>query len=290
MPVRRAVLALLFVAAACGGSSDSQSLTTSPPATATAAGSAEAFAVIASSDMAVGRERLLLALAGPGNQRLGGPDVAVSVEVFPADVPGAVQEIDADWIWAVPGVSGLYRGSLEFDRAGTWVARVTAEGAVLTEVPFDVKEAPFTVAVGSPAPRSVTPIAAEVAALAEITTDPEPDPAFYALSVADAVGDGKPTVVIFSTPAFCQTAICGPTLDVVKSAAAGLEDVDFIHVEVYEGMTEPGFVPDPAHLSPAVIEWGLPSEPWVFVIDASGKVAARFEGVVAAEELLAALS
>ena len=36
-------------------------------------------------------------------------------------------------------------------------------------------------------------------------------------------------------------------------------------------------------------EWGLLSEPWLFVIGADGKVATRFEGLVADEELERAL-
>ena len=31
--------------------------------------------------------------------------------------------------------------------------------------------------------------------------------------------------------------------------------------------------------------WGLPSEPWVFLVDASGRLTAKFEGIVTFEEL-----
>ncbi len=49
---------------------------------------------------------------------------------------------------------------------------------------------------------------------------------------------------------------------------------------------------DPENLEvvPAVQEWGLTSEPWVFVVDALGNVAGRFEGVVDPEEIEAALA
>ena len=47
--------------------------------------------------------------------------------------------------------------------------------------------------------------------------------------------------------------------------------------------------PDNIALAPAVEEWGLPTEPWVFVVDAEGIVIARFEGLVAEEELAALL-
>jgi hypothetical protein len=40
---------------------------------------------------------------------------------------------------------------------------------------------------------------------------------------------------------------------------------------------------------PAIGEWGLQTEPWVFVVDSNGVVAARFEGTVGSDELAAAL-
>ena len=33
-------------------------------------------------------------------------------------------------------------------------------------------------------------------------------------------------------------------------------------------------------------EWGIRTEPWVFVVDADGRLAARFEGVVTEDELV----
>lgn len=278
--MRRLILAFLLLAAACGGSDSSTTTSTTPGDSLE-----EAFAVVASSDLALGSERILVAVAGPNNQRLGAPDLEASLEAFPADAPDEVQSIPMSWVWAVPDVSGLYRGVVDFDRAGAWTTRLTIGGNVLSDTLVVVTDLPATVAVGSAAPASVTPTAADVTDLAEITTDPDPEPELYDLSVSDAISNGRPTVVVFSTPAFCQTAICGPTLDVVKEAAAVISGVDFVHVEVYEGMTEPGFVPDPAHLSPAVVEWGLPSEPWLFVVDGDGVVSARFEGVITVGEL-----
>ena len=38
------------------------------------------------------------------------------------------------------------------------------------------------------------------------------------------------------------------------------------------------------------LNWNLPTEPWVFVIDEEGKVAARFEGLVYSEELESAIT
>ena len=56
----------------------------------------------------------------------------------------------------------------------------------------------------------------------------------------------------------------------------------FIHAEIYKDN-------NPEHgVAPWVTEWGLVSEPWVFVVDATGTVTAKFEGAVTADELEAA--
>jgi hypothetical protein len=105
----------------------------------------------------------------------------------------------------------------------------------------------------------------------------------------ELLDNGRPTVVLFATPAFCTSAACGPLLDQTKALASTHPDADFIHIEVYQGFNEPGFAPDGDHLVPAVVEFGLPSEPWIFVMDETGVVIARIEGVLAEGELDALL-
>ncbi len=39
---------------------------------------------------------------------------------------------------------------------------------------------------------------------------------------------------------------------------------------------------------PATVEWGLPTEPYIFVVGADGLVKAKFEGIASQEELAAA--
>jgi hypothetical protein len=110
----------------------------------------------------------------------------------------------------------------------------------------------------------------------------------YEVSADDAVTNGTPAVIVFATPAFCQTAVCGPMLDQVKELRSTSDGaLDWVHVEVYELEDV-----DPNDLTPvpAALEWGLPSEPWVFVVDADGVVTHRFEGVVSEGELTAAVA
>ena len=68
-----------------------------------------------------------------------------------------------------------------------------------------------------------------------VSTDPHPDPDFYELTVKEALAAKQPFVLVFATPAFCQSAQCGPTLDRVKAVAADAPDnVRFINVEPYQ--------------------------------------------------------
>ena len=69
-------------------------------------------------------------------------------------------------------------------------------------------------------------------------------------------------------------------LDVQKRMAG--TPMRFIHAEIYkDNNPEQG-------VAQWVSEWGLVSEPWVFVVDANGNVTAKYEGAVTADELEAA--
>ena len=90
-----------------------------------------------------------------------------------------------------------------------------------------------------------------------------------------------PFVVSFSTPKYCTTRTCGPVTDVVSEVRRRHEGegVRFMHVEIYEDN-------DPTKgTNEWVNEWGLPSEPWVFLVGPDGRVRERFEGTVSVREL-----
>jgi hypothetical protein len=112
------------------------------------------------------------------------------------------------------------------------------------------------------------------------------------MTVADAVTSGVPSVIAIATPAFCESQICGPTkafFDDLYSEYS--DDANFVHVEpfqvqpVRDGECETLY----ACRNPIIDEWDLQSEPWVFIVDADGNIAAKFDGLVTYEEMADAL-
>ncbi len=265
--VRRLLILALAVAACLGSAQD-------PP-----------IALVANSDLAVGPQRLLLSLRSLDTaESLDEPDRGVTVEIYTPTGELASSQA-AEFLWIVEDVRGLYTTTYTFPEPGIWTVRMLASDLPVTEpTPIQVQPDALTPDVGDEAPPSETPTLADTP-LELLTTDFEPDESFYGSSVAEAVASGSPSVIVFATPAFCESAACGPALDVVKSVSGEFPEVNFVHVEVFD-LTR---VPDELVPVPAVDEWRLPSEPWVFIADASGRIAARFEGVVSAQEIRAAL-
>jgi hypothetical protein len=136
--------------------------------------------------------------------------------------------------------------------------------------------------VGDPAIASETPtIASTGGDLSKLTTRTPPDESLLEHSIAGSLAAKAPFVVTFSTPKFCSSRTCGPAVDVVEEVARRFEgaDVRFIHVEVYEGN-------DPAKgYNRWMQDWGLTTEPWTFLVDRTGTIVERYEGVVSVNEL-----
>ena len=206
-----------------------------------------------------------------------------------------VRAVDAVTWRSWPFSGGAYTFLAEFDAAGTWEISVTLDeqGEEVTgTAAIQVREEPLAPGVGSPAPRVPTKTASSVEEVREISSDPDPRPEFYRVSLDEVIGSGTPVAVTFSTPAFCQTKVCGPQLDVLSELQAEYSDRShFVHVEIWDNprvMLEEGEL-GLGVLSPIVGDWGLPTEPWTFLIDGDGQVFARFEAFATREELASAM-
>lgn len=239
----------------------------------------------ASTDSALGDDRLLFAVHEIGGTRRGSPDEVVEVVASPLDDPTTQLTATATFAPIIPGSVGLYVVALPFSRAGTW----QIEFSISTGEPTDlflveIQETPRSLAVGEAAPVLVTPTLGDTA-IEDLTTDSDPLDSMYEVSLDSALTNGNKTVVIFATPAYCTSAACGPMLDQTKAMVEDFPDVNFLHIEVYEGFRETGFAPDEQHLAPSVLAFRLQSEPWVFVMDEWGVVIGRLDGVLAEGEI-----
>jgi hypothetical protein len=179
----------------------------------------------------------------------------------------------------------VYVADVPFDDPGRYqVLGVvsTGEGLVAaTSVgpPMTVSKDSPVPEVGEEAPRVSTPTVASVGgAVEEIDTRVPTAPELHDTDFADVVGK-EPAVLLFATPALCASRVCGPVVDVALQVQAEREDVEFIHMEIYEdNEVEAGF-------REQLRAFNLPTEPWLFTVDSEGKVAARIEGAFSAGEL-----
>ena len=265
---RLALLITAIVLTSCGGGSGNLAIVGSSPAT-----------------IGLGPQRVVMAEVDPESSAfVGGPGEDVTVTF--AGPSGAAQTVPAEWVWSIEEVRGFLIARPDFDEPGSWTAAITSPRGTTGETTFSVSADIPIPEVGEPVPQSETRTSPEFE-LQSITTDPDPEPSFYEMTVAEAISNGTPALIVFATPAFCQTAVCGPTMEIVKETVAGRSGFDVVHVEIFENVDSEG----EGRLIevPAVIEWGLPSEPWIYVVDADGIATARFEGAVSPEELGAAL-
>lgn len=270
MRLARLLLGLAVLVGACGGGVQPLALVASSP------GSLE-----------VGEQRVLVGLMDPETQALlASPDVAATATLHGPDGE-TMSDVPLEFVWAIPDSRGLYRASVDFPSPGTWEISVSADGYASTEpTALTVSDDTAMPQVGDTPP--AIPTRTAETDLARISTDPDPDPAFYRLSLDQALTDDRPTVVVFATPAFCTSQTCGPVLDGVKQVALSHPEVDFVHVEVYENLDADSF--EDLVVVEAVEAWALPSEPWVFLTDSEGVITARFEGTIDPAELEVALS
>jgi hypothetical protein len=302
-----ATLPCLFAIAACAPVAP-----TAPTPTATSAGypgwpngpeaNAQMVPLLVSSELLPGPNRFLFVLTDAHNALITAPDLGTTLRFFDlvADPATPTVETTGTFIWTVPDQIGLYHAAVDFGRAGPWGVEIVAAKAgnpdLTVRARFDVRATGKTPTLGARVPASDTPTATTAADIASISTDSKPDPDFYRASVKADLAAGRPFVLVFATPLFCASRACGPTLDTVKSVAGPYKDhIDFIHVEPYKLRQTPnGLQPDAGadgfpQAVPAALDWGLPTEPWVFVVRADGTLAAKFEGAVGADELRQAM-
>ena len=203
---------------------------------------------------------------------------------------------------------GFYPYQATFDSPGSYQVQVTLDGTPRT-VAFDVVAAADSPLVqpGAAMVPVETPTVADHHGVEPICTRPSGTCPFHTMTLTQALASGRPTLLLVSTPKFCQIGVCGPVLELVTEVAPKYPGVQVIHAEVYTNAeavlaktnstatgsgqpAAPAQAVDSATLAPVVDAYGLSYEPALFVSDASGHVVERLDNIFDRAEIAAAFA
>jgi hypothetical protein len=296
--------ALVGLLAACGGGSSGKE---SSPATQkgaqlppwvkealTAKTGPDVAATMGSEDFAVGDNRLVFLVVRENGALVQIPTATVEYALEGGQPRiakavlqplGAHEHADEDAPPDHLDVTDVYVAHVQAPKPGRyWFVADPAGESIQAVGTLEVQKRSVSPALGAKAPASDNPTLA-TAPVKEITTAHPPDTELLRYSIADSIQAHVPFVVVFATPEFCVSRVCGPTVEVVESVAKKFarSGVRFIHVEIYtDNDPKKGF-------NRWVQEWNLPTEPWVFLVDGNGVIRGKFEGAVSVDELESAV-
>jgi hypothetical protein len=195
-------------------------------------------------------------------------------------------------------VAGVYvTPEVTFQEPGVWNAQVTTSvdgGAPITlDAAFTVYPEHLIPAVGDDALRTknLTMDSKGVPAVAIDSRAQDgaevPDPQLHDATIADAIREGRPALVQFATPVYCQSQFCGPTVEAQQALEREYGDVaEFIHVEIWRDYEQ-------STVNQAAADWllreGNLTEPWLFLIDADGVIVERWGPLFDLDDVRASL-
>ncbi len=185
---------------------------------------------------------------------------------------------------------GVYEAEgVRFDRPGYWQVDVTADvadvGKQRARVAFEVRDRPLLPAPGQPALRTEN-LTLESKGVPRgaidsraVTDGTIPDPELHRWTIARALREHRPVLVVFATPVYCVSQFCGPVTDAVDALWRRFKDrAVFIHVEIWRDYNA-----QPQELNKAAADWllrnGDLTEPWLYLIGADGTIVDRWSSL-----------
>ncbi|MFQ5399512.1 MAG: TlpA family protein disulfide reductase [Anaerolineae bacterium] len=246
--------------------------------------------VVVPSELVVGPNRFAVGLFAPSGEMIHDAQVHFHYyDLSNVENPVLESEADAAPLQTPDGRTTIFTQEREFNREGTWGVEVQAifpDGtAALQRIAVDVTADSISITPGEKAPAITTPTAADVDGdLSLLTSALEPNPAFYEMSLTEALANARPTVFLLATPAFCQTRFCGPAYEMTGELETKYGDeFNFVHVEVFTGLPNPA--ENEWEQAPVMAAFGLNTEPWIYLIDRDGTVVYRAEGMFTTAEV-----
>lgn len=195
---------------------------------------------------------------------------------------------------------GVYEADdVIFDRAGVWAVEVTAEipgsGPQQLQAAFTVDADPTLLVPGDEALRTKNLTMASTGAPPEAIDSraqdgaPVPDPELHRWTIARAIAERRPALVLFATPLYCTSQFCGPSVDgLAELAKAHPDKAVYIHVEIWRDYQH-------SVINRAAADWLWPdrskdfTEPWLFLIGSDGTVLDRWSPLFDPDEVAAEL-
>lgn len=311
MPTRRFLLGMLVVLIGATGCSSGNSGKTTDSACAGSTPPNDVSAQVASVDLYTGTAQRVLVgieqvqssgttllsygsiktcMTGPGNHEIDAKSSYLGATGTNQGSPGQ-QPAFTD-----PGTSrGVYQAeSIDFTQAGVWNMAISADisglGQTLLSTKFLVGSGPVLPAPGQRAIPSKNLTMGSIghggvtAAMVDsraINGHKVPDPSLHQWTIAQAMAEHKPILVVFATPTYCISQFCGPaTAAVLQLQKKYGNRAVFIHVEIYRDYSAKSLK---QKVNQAAYQWLYRNhdltEPWLYLIGADGVILDRWGSV-----------
>lgn len=240
--------------------------------------------LIASSDITAQDNRIVLTLWDESERFREGKSVNATLYALNEDGTATIQAWQGD---ATPYMMGDMQYWVIYPtlpQAGDYGLQVilttTSDQTFENRALVKVKEAAEAPATGEKVPATDTLTLQDVNGVEDLSSAGPYIEAFYEMGIEGATQNGKVSVIGFITPGHCTSALCAPVLNTMAQVHEALqtEEINWVHIEIWRDFEK-------QYMDPAVTDWNLPSEPWVFVLNRDGTVGARLDGPVSVAEL-----
>jgi hypothetical protein len=110
-----------------------------------------------------------------------------------------------------------------------------------------------------------------------------PDRNLHEWTIAEAIAEHRPALVVFATPVYCISRFCGPVTDAVEQLSRKYANrAEFIHVEIWRDFEK--------HvINKAAADWLYRNrdltEPWLYLIGANGRILDRWSSLFDVQEV-----
>jgi len=261
--------------------------------------------VVSTSVWAEPQTPVILAL-NDASGRIEDPALNVTATLVGADGAAAGPPVRAVVVHPAGENRLFYVATLNVPSAGQWRLEVSATGggrSLAGSTDLTALAPGGTPVIGSTAPTVRTPTLADVGGVVRaVTTDAQPDLRLSTTSTTDALAAHRPFVLVADSVRFRVTPACGKAVIMARYLADRWPGIAFIHLEpfVYSVVADTavltGDIKDPQLNAVAAAwgfggaPWGPVSMPWVFVVDGTGVVRAKYQGLMGSDDVDVMLS